>query len=147
MVGASNRSVAKVSVALMPCSCSKLSSVRSNCAACTFHCRPSTSRPGKLRRSPLPRVWWLYITWNNGLWLRLRSGCKASTSCSNGKSWCACAPNARSLTCSSSSVKVVLSSNSARSTWVLTKKPARRSVSVRLRLAIGTPTRISACPE
>ena len=26
------------------------------------------------------------ITWNNGLWLRLRSGCKASTSCSKGRS-------------------------------------------------------------
>ena len=38
-------------------------------------------------------------------------------------------------------------SSSVRSTCVFTKKPINPSVSTRLRLAFGTPTRMSRCPE
>ncbi|MNQ82757.1 hypothetical protein D3C85_978180 [compost metagenome] len=147
MVLASNRSVAYVNEAPMPFSCSNVSRDRSNLAVFVLHSKPDISRPGKRCWLPLSSVWWLYSTWNNGLWPRLRSGCKASTSCSNGRSWWACAPRTHCLTCCSSSLNVSCTSNSARSTWVLTKKPIRRSVSTRLRLAVGTPTRMSAWPE
>jgi hypothetical protein len=48
-------------------------------------------------------------------------------------------------TCASRS-KLSSPRRSACSTWVLTKKPIRRSVSRRLRLAIGTPTRMRGWP-
>ncbi|MNP37760.1 hypothetical protein D3C76_1312250 [compost metagenome] len=90
--------------------------------------------------------WWLYITWNNGVWLRLRSSFNASTRRSNGRSWWAWAPSAVSLIRRSSSSTVAWPSSCVRSTWVLTKKPISPSISARLRLAIGTPTRMSVCP-
>jgi hypothetical protein len=40
----------------------------------------------------------------------------------------------------------VCPSSWVRSTWVLTKKPISPSISPRLRLAIGTPTRMSVWP-
>ncbi|MCY1463506.1 hypothetical protein D9M71_814130 [compost metagenome] len=90
--------------------------------------------------------WWLYITWNNGLWLKLRSSFSASTSCSNGRSWWAWAPRAVSLIARNNSLTRVCPFKRVRSTWVLTKKPIRPSTSARLRLAMGTPTRMSVCP-
>src|SRR5450830_284250 len=126
---------------------SSISRVRSNCATVSSQLTGLMSNCARrCKCRPERLTWWLNATWNNGLKLRLRSGCKASTSCSNGRSWCACASSARCLTWASSWRTVVCPSISALSTWVLTKKPSRRSVSTRLRLAIGTPTRISCWP-
>ncbi|MND87052.1 hypothetical protein D3C80_790440 [compost metagenome] len=64
--------------------------VRSNWALRSSLSRLSMLTPGRRAawrsRASLRAFWWLYITWNSGLWLRLRSGCNASTSCSKGRS-------------------------------------------------------------
>lgn len=89
--------------------------IESNCGCPTRS--PSTRRPGNCSpRGARASAWWLDITWNSGLWLRLRSGCSASTNCSNGKSWCAWACRAV-LTCCNSWAKDICPSISALSTW------------------------------
>ena len=44
--------------------------------------------PGNCNPPPSGVLFSVSITWNSGLWLRLRVGCSASTTCSNGTSWC-----------------------------------------------------------
>ncbi|CAM3561408.1 hypothetical protein COSO111634_19335 [Corallococcus soli] len=120
-------------------------SVRSSFAA------PS-SRPSERSLSPgssmeAAGVFWSdSFTWNTGAWPRLRSGLMAFTSSSNGRSWCAYAPNAVSFTRRSSVRKVGASSNRVRMASWLTKKPMRPSVSAWLRFAMSVPTTMSVCP-
>ncbi|CAM3856235.1 hypothetical protein COSO111634_27205 [Corallococcus soli] len=87
------------------------------------------------------------ITWNSDARSAPRSAPRASTSRSNGTSWCAYAASEDSRTRSSSSVKRGSPSRRARSTSVLRNTPMSGSSSGRVRWATGLPTAKSSCPE
>jgi hypothetical protein len=88
-VSGSNRSASywMDAAALMPSS--STDKVRSNFVVCEptekgiTETSPSTGSPRPEARSCVN------MTWNKGVWLRLRTGCNSSTSFSKGTSWCA----------------------------------------------------------
>ncbi|CAM4039265.1 hypothetical protein COSO111634_31780 [Corallococcus soli] len=110
----------------------------------------STSRVRKVRPGPVSSATGVLsstsVTWKKGVWPAIRGGCSASTSFSNGTSWCAYAPSVTAFTRRSSSTKDGSPSNCVRSTSVLTKKPMSPSVCGWLRPAMGAPMLTSSCP-
>ena len=67
------------------------------------------------------------------MWLRLRAGCSTSTTCSNGRSWCACAASAHRLAPAPAAPQTSASPDrSIRSASVLTKNPISPSISARV---------------
>ena len=85
-------------------------------------------------------------TWKSDEWLRLRSGCSASTSRSSGTSWFSKAPSTVSRTRPTSSRKVGLPDRSPRSTSVFMNSPTTPCTSARERPAEGVPTTTSSLP-
>ncbi|EAP73131.1 Hypothetical Protein RRSL_02239 [Ralstonia solanacearum UW551] len=85
--------------------------------------------------------------WKIGLCDRLRTGLTRSTTCSNGRSWCAWASSTRPFTRPSSSDTVTPLPTSTLSASVFTKKPISPSTSLRVRFATGEPTTTSSCPD
>ena len=106
---------------------------------------PATSRPSA-RKAPSWKLARLSITWNTGACARLRSGRTSSSTRSKGTSWCAYASSVVSRTRPSSSRKLGSPERSVRSASELRKSPTIRSVSARVRPAIGVPTTTSSCP-
>ena len=130
----SNRSVLYFSPPRRPSGGRRERSDRSNLATATSAPTPLTAAAPGARRPGRRAFCSVNITWNSGEWLRSRSGCSSSTSCSKGRSWCAYAPSVASRTRRSSSRKLGSPDRSVRSTSVLTKKPISPSIS-----AAGAP--------
>ncbi|MNI37982.1 hypothetical protein D3C73_921020 [compost metagenome] len=67
---------------------SQVSRVRSNWVVRLCQSMLPSSRPDAVLTEAMSATcgWWLYITWNSGVWLRLRSSFSASTRRSNGRS-------------------------------------------------------------
>ncbi len=130
----------------MPSSDSPSSSVRSNFALVRVAASGASVRPGSRSAAP-SRFCQANMTWNSGLWDRLRTGLSRSTTCSNGRSWCACADSVRSRTRSSSAATEGWPDRSIGSASVLTKKPIRSSVSPRARFALGEPITTCSWPD
>ncbi len=81
--------------------------------------------------------------WKTGVRLRSRGGWISSTRRSKGRSWFAYASRLLSFTRSNNVEKFGFPLASIRMTNTLTKQPIRSSNSMRLRLAMGEPTRRS----
>ncbi|EAP70666.1 Phage protein [Ralstonia solanacearum UW551] len=132
----------------MPSAVSLSSSVRSNFAAACPASTPSIVSPSSSRFSPTASEFSHdSAAWNTGLCDRLRTGLTRSTTCSNGRSWCAWASSTRPFTRSSSSDTVTPLPTSTLSASVFTKKPISPSTSLRVRFATGEPTTTSSCPD
>ena len=142
IVCSSNRSVAYSKSALSPSAVSCTCSVRSTIATPGSTSSGLSVRPGSSsgRSGAFCKA---NITWTTGLRLRSRAGRSSSTSRSKGRSWCAKASRHTSRMWPRNSFADGSPDRSARSTRVLTKKPTTSSISARLRLATGVPTRRS----
>ena len=86
------------------------------------------------------------MAWISGVLDAVRAAPTASTTRSNGASWCASPASSVWRPCRSASAKRVPGSNRARSASVLTKNPISDAVSGRVRWATGVPTTRSDCP-
>nr|WP_233587861.1 hypothetical protein [Corallococcus sp. CA049B] len=89
----------------------------------------------------------LMLAWNSGVRLRSRGSAMASSTRSNGASWCAKASRAWVRTRPSSSTKDGMPDSRERKGRVLMKHPISISSSGRVRPAMGVPTTKSSCPE
>ncbi|EDT37269.1 hypothetical protein BamMEX5DRAFT_6953 [Burkholderia ambifaria MEX-5] len=128
----------------VPSGVASTASVRSNFADGVpdgSHAADAAPSDGSARRSP-----YAAITWNSGWWLALRGTPSASTTCSNGTSWCICASTSARCVRATSDEKSPCAGTSTSIASVLTKKPIRPATSARSRFAAGTPTQIRASP-
>ncbi|CAA9291275.1 MAG: hypothetical protein AVDCRST_MAG41-4382, partial [uncultured Corynebacteriales bacterium] len=145
-VARSNRSVLYSSRPQTVSPSSNRSSSRSNSALV------AASGIGSTRTEPAVQAgngtfWYDTSTWNTGVVAIDRSGCSASTRCSNGIAWCSYAATQTALTRRSRARNDGSPPRSVRSATVLTNGPISGSSSTSGRLATGVPTTTSSVPD